>query len=134
MESVFAFVCDFAQASGGKINALGIGFDTFYASEVPHTHRQFFLVMKLRADAVEAGEKDLKISLIDADGKDVIKPITGRMGIPKPSGRTDTMANLTVGFDNVKFQDYGSYALHVVIQGLTLERIPLSVAPPPTTS
>ena len=67
MDQVFAFICDFADASGGKINALGIGFDTIYAKEVPTTHPHFYLVLKLRADAAEAGDKDIRINLIVID-------------------------------------------------------------------
>ena len=39
----FAFLCDHAEVSG-KINALGIGFDTIYARKVPARHPYFFLV------------------------------------------------------------------------------------------
>jgi hypothetical protein len=64
----FAFICDYAEATG-KINALGIGFDTIFAPNVPTKHPSFFLVVQLRASTVEAGDKQLKISLIDADGQ-----------------------------------------------------------------
>ena len=39
----FAFICDYAEVSG-KINALGIGFDTIYSPKVPAKHPLFFLV------------------------------------------------------------------------------------------
>ena len=129
MEPVFAFICDYADAAGGKINALGIGFDTIYAQEVPTTHPHFYLVLKLRADAAEAGGKDIRINLIDADGNDVIEPVTGVQVIPRPKGSAETTANLVVGFSNVQFQKFGSHSLHVVIHGNTMARIPLRVAP-----
>lgn len=129
MEQVFAFICDFADASGGKINALGIGFDTIYAKEVPTTHPHFYLVLKLRADAAEAGDKEIRINLIDADGQDVIEPVLGVQIVPRLSGATETTANLVVGFSNVQFRKFGPHSLHVVIQGNTMARIPLTVAP-----
>ena len=67
----FAFICDHAEVAG-KINALGIGFDTMYAPEVPFKHPSFFLVVQVRASAVEAGEKSLEVHMIDEDGKEII--------------------------------------------------------------
>ena len=133
METVFAFICDSADASGGKINALGIGFDTIYAMNIPTTHPHFYLVLKLRADAAEAGEKDIRINLIDADGQDVREPIKGVQMVARPSGTTETMASLVVGFSNVQFQKFGSHSLHVVIHGNTMARIGLTVAPSQST-
>ena len=50
----FAFLCDHAEVSG-KINALGIGFDTIYARKVPVRHPYFFLVAQFRASIAEIG-------------------------------------------------------------------------------
>ena len=36
----FAFLCDYADASG-KVHALGIGVDNIYAPQVPARHQQF---------------------------------------------------------------------------------------------
>jgi len=134
MDVVFSFICDYAQASGGKVNALGIGFDTIHAASIPTTHRQFFLVAKLRADAVEVGEKTLTVTLIDADGKTVSDPMNGKLDIRVAPGAIETSANFLVGFDNIQFQHYGTYALHVTVDGHSLIRIPITVAPVPSTT
>ncbi len=133
MESLYAFICDYAQSTGNKVSALGVGFDTIYAPTVPTTHRQFFLVAKLSADAAEAGMKNVTINIIDADGNDIIPAVVGQLNIPRPSGPTTT-ANLLIGFDNVLFNDYGDYSIHMVLDGHTLVRIPMSIAKPPTTT
>ena len=78
----FAFICDYAEATG-KINALGIGFDTIYAPNVPAKHPSFFLVIQLRVNVVEAGEKTLEVRLIDEDGKDIIPTVSGKFSIQK---------------------------------------------------
>ena len=56
MHTDFAFVCDAAEATS-KINALGIGFDTIYANQVPVRHPHFSIVLQLRSSAAEAGQK-----------------------------------------------------------------------------
>lgn len=133
MELEFAFICDYAEP-GNKINALGIGFDTIFAQKVPCVHPHFHLVVQLRSSVAEAGRKDVNIRLIDADGKDVIPPFTGTMEVPQPPpGALDTVGKLVVGFGGVNFPAYGHYALHVVVQGNEMVRIPIRIAQPPTT-
>lgn len=133
MDVDFAFICDHAEIAG-KINALGIGFDTIYAAQVPVTHPYFHLVVQLRASVTEAGNKDMEVRLIDADGNDVIPAITSRFEVPRPSAGTEGIARIAVLFQNVAFNDYGSYSVRVIIQGAEMVRIPLRVAPPPQTA
>ncbi len=132
MNPDFAFVCDYAEVTG-KINALGIGFDTIYAPKIPCKHPSFFLVIQLRANVVEAGEKTLEVHLIDEDGKDIIPVLSGKFGIPKPIGGTESIGRIAMQFQNVEFPRYGSYSLHAVVEGLEMVRVPLKVSPPPQT-
>jgi len=99
MKLDFAFICDYAEATR-KINALGIGFDTIYAPKVPCKHPSFFLVIQLRANVVEAGEKNLEVRLIDEDGKDIIPAIGGKFSIPKPSAGTESIGRIAMQFGN----------------------------------
>ncbi|MFC1593171.1 DUF6941 family protein [Candidatus Omnitrophota bacterium] len=128
----FAFICDYAEVTR-KINALGIGFDTIYAPNVPVKHPSFFLVIQLRANVVEAGEKNLEVHLIDEDGKDTIPAIEGKFSIPKPTGGTESKGRIAMQFQNVEFPRYGSYSLHAVVEGLEMVRVPLRISPPPQT-
>jgi hypothetical protein len=133
MDIDFAFICDYADVAG-KINALGIGFDTVYLSAIPGTHRGFYLVVQFRASIVEAGQKDLAIRVIDADGGNVLAPITGQFAIPSQEGRVESVGRIAVAIQNIPFQRHGPYSLHVVVQGQEMVRIPFSVAPPPSTA
>ncbi len=125
----FAFICDYAEVSG-KINAMGIGFDTIYASQVPCKHPHFFFVMQLLASVVEAGEKDLAVHLIDDDGKDILPALKVKFAIP-PAAGTESVARIALQMQNVEFPRYGSYSLHATVGGLEMVEIPLKVSPPP---
>ena len=130
MKVDFAFLCDHAEVSG-KINALGIGFNTIYASKVPARHPYFFLVAQFRASIAEAGEKQLIVRLIDEDGKDLTPEIRTVMSIPKPRpGRLESLGRISIGFNNVAFPRYSNCAVHAVIDGHEMVRIPLSIEPP----
>ncbi len=132
MKLDFAFICDYAEVAG-KINALGIGFDTIYAPKVPCKHPHFFLVIKLRANVVEAGEKNLEVRLIDEDGKDIIPALRGKFIIQKPVAGTESIGRIAMEFGGVEFPRYGSYSLHAVIEGHEMVSLPLTVSPPPQT-
>ena len=130
MKVDFAFLCDHAEISG-KINALGIGFDTIYAREVPARHPYFFLVAQVRASIAEAGDKELTVRLIDEDGKDLTPEIRTVMSIGQPrSGRLESIGRISIGFNNVEFPRYANCSVHAVIDGHEMIRIPLSIEPP----
>jgi hypothetical protein len=126
----FAFICDYAEAAA-KLNALGIGFDTIFAAQLPARHLHFSLVLQLRASITEVGQKKLTVSLIDEDGKDVIPAIEGQFGIARPETGAYSIGRFVVEFGNVEFQHYGSYAVHVVIEGTEITSLPFRVTPPP---
>lgn len=132
MQVDFAFICDYAEATN-KINALGIGFDTILAHQVPTRHPTFFLVIQLRATVVESGEKNFEVHLIDDDGREVIPALKNRINIPRPPSGTESTGRIAMRFDNVEFPRFGSYSIHVLIEGHEMSRIPLRVgqAPPP---
>ncbi|MDD5082675.1 MAG: hypothetical protein PHU08_04805 [Dehalococcoidales bacterium] len=129
----FAFVCDYAELSA-KINALGIGFDTIIASQVPCKHPHFCLVIQLRANVVEVGEKDLEARLIDEDGRDVMPVVKGKFAIPPLVTGTESIGRIAMEFNNIEFPQYGSYSLHAVIEGQEMVRVPLKVSPPPSVN
>lgn len=128
----FAFICDYAEVPG-KINALGIGFDTIHAPKVPATHPHFFLVIQLRASLVEAGEKKLEVRLIDEDGTDIIPTLSAKFTISKPAAGTESIGRIALEFGNVVFPRYCSYSLHATVEGHEMVRVPLKVSPPPQT-
>jgi hypothetical protein len=130
MHTEFAFVCDAAEATT-KINALGIGFDTVYAAQIPVRHPHFSLVLQLRASPAETGQKKIAVSLVDEDGKDVITPIQGQFSIPRTEGRAYGIGRFVMEFNSVEFKNYGTYTLAVTVEGMEVASIPFRVLQPP---
>jgi hypothetical protein len=126
----FAFICDYAEASG-KLNALGIGFDTIFTPKLPARHLHFSLVLQIKASVVEAGQKHIQVNLIDEDGKDVIQPINGQINIPRTDGSAPNTGRFVMEFGNIEFKNYGIYSVRVVIEGLEMASLSFRVAPPP---
>ena len=133
MNTDFAFICDYAEATG-KINALGIGFDTIYAAQLPARHAHFSLVLQLRASVVEVGQKRIQVNLIDEDGQAVVPPVQGQLHVPRAEGASPSVARFVMEFGNLEFKRYGFYSVRVVIEGLEVASIPFRVAAPPARS
>ncbi|RPJ63650.1 MAG: hypothetical protein EHM12_01735 [Dehalococcoidia bacterium] len=130
MQVDFAFICDYADASN-KINALGIGFDTIMAQKAPVKHPSFFLVIQMRATIVEAGEKNFEVHLIDDDGREIVPSLKGKINIPRPPAGTENTGRIAMRYDNIEFPNFGSYSIHIVVEGHEMVRIPLRVAQAP---
>ena len=121
MEVDFAFLCDYAE-NAAKVNALGIGFDTISAPEVPCRHGQMHLVVQFRANVTEQGIKRARIEMIDADGGSVAT-VEGEMDIRVPDGGTEALARLAVAFNGIEFPRFGDYSIHILIDDNEMKRI-----------
>lgn len=130
MKVDYAFICDYAEASG-KLSALGIGFDGIFTSQVPCKHSHFCLVVQLRVSIVEAGLKKIEVHLVDQDGKNVIPIIRGQVVIPKVEGKTESVGRIVMEFGNVEFKNYGPYSVRLTVEGVEMVDIPFAVSEPP---
>ena len=130
MKVDFAFICDYADAMG-KINALGIGFDTIYAPKVPFRHPMFSFVLQLRASVVEVGAKKLEVHLIDEDGNDIIPVLRKDIQVIRPITGVESVAKVALHFRNVEFPRHGSYSLRAVLDGSEIASVPINVNLPP---
>lgn len=129
----FAFLCDYAEQSiGGKIIAMGIGFNNLFVPDLSAPVKPFCLVMNLEAKSSEAGVKKIKIHLMDADGKEIVPPVMGDIQLQPPAVGLRTGAGLVVNYNNLIFPAYGDYNFSVVLDGHEIVSLPLSVMPPPT--
>ena len=131
MDLEFAFLSDFAEESGGKLHALGIGIDTIHAAEAPTRHPLLTMVAQIRYSVAEAGAHRLEVSGYDADGQQIIDRIEGEMALPPVSGGTSGTARVLVNLVGVNFPAYGDYSFHVVLNGVEVSRASVRVAPPP---
>ena len=132
MEVTFTFLCDYADNSGGKLTAVGIGIDTVYAASVPVTHRSFYAVIALRFTSVEVGTKQIALRLVDADGHDIVPGIDQALNVPDPMpGYTYRTQRIVVGLGNVRFEKFGDYAVVFLVNGQEASRTPLKLALPP---
>ena len=130
MDVDYAFLCDAAQDSGGKLHALGIGIDRLIGSELPVTRPIMVAVVQVRYSVAEVGSKELAIRVVDADGGNVIPPIDSRVEFGEPQPGVPGVARYVIELAGLTFPHYGDYAIHVAVGGQEVANLPLSVRAP----
>lgn len=81
MEVKYAFFCDAATVdSAGKLNVLGI-FTNINMVKFPGRYHQMYFVAALEGHRSEIGKHKFKINFVDEDGKEIIKPLEGKLEI-----------------------------------------------------
>ena len=127
MDLGFAFLCDAAQDSGGKLHALGIGVDALHAASLPAIHPHLTLVVRLAYGREDEGSHDFSIAVLDADGKNVVAPVGGQMTLRRNGEDTAGGANLVVDLQNAQFTTFGPHEVSVSVDGRALATLPLAV-------
>lgn len=132
MEVNFAFLCDYADPTGPKLGALGIGIDTIFSMKVPAVHPMIYAVISISFSTTEVGPKQISMHLIDQDGKSVLPPLETTINIDPPlSGLLYRNHRIALAMHGVTFQHYGDYSIRWLVGGQEIKTIPLKVAPPP---
>ena len=64
-------LCDFAQNTpGNKMNIVGT-FNRIFARQIPAVHPLCALAVLMRFEQIEQGTKNIRVSIIDSDGRPV---------------------------------------------------------------
>jgi hypothetical protein len=138
MDVDFAFVCDYADANG-KVNALGIGFDTIFAASAP-TIANFYIVVQLHMDPAEARSLTVRLRLADDEDRNVAPPLelTGEQLdsglkteiVTEPPPGESASIRIITGVRS-PIPRFGQYFVRVSAQGDEIVKIPFRLAPLP---
>lgn len=132
MEVNFAFLCDYADQSGGKMTAVGIGFDTIYSVNVPATHPLFFSVISIKFSSTEVGQKQVGMRLIDEDGNNIVPPMDTTLNVVQPPpGFLYRTQRIALALHGVTFPRHGDYSVSWLVDGQEIKTVHMKVAPPP---
>lgn len=117
-------LCDYAADYGGKLTVVGI-FDTIFARQMPAVHAHCCLAVKLRFEKIEEGQKRVRLTIADDDGK----PVLPAMEIPinvamPPDARTNTI-QVVANIGGMKIERFGEYSIDLALDGRHEGSIPL---------
>ena len=124
-------LCDAATVdAGGKLNILG-SFDRLNAKQVPVTHPQCSVAIKLRFERVEEGKKRLRIAFVDTDGASVMPTLDAEIEVRFPGNDSTSTVSLALNIQQLKLPRFGEYSIDLAVDDRHEASIPLFVPPPP---
>ncbi len=119
-------LCDFAADYGGKLSVVGL-FDSIFARQVPAVHPHCCLAVKLRFDKAEAGQKQLRLTICDDDGKAVLAPMELTINVAMPPDALTNTIQVVANIAGMKIDTFGEYAIDLAIDGRHEGSTPLFV-------
>lgn len=120
-------LCDAATDYQGKLNLLGT-FDSIWAKQMPAIHPQCAVALRIRFLKIEEGEHKVKISIVDGDGKAVVRPIEAGVNIQFKNTLLTSMAtNMILNLQGLNFPVYGEYSIDLAVNGRHELSLPLYV-------
>ncbi len=119
-------LCDAAADYNGKLSILG-AFDAIWARTAPAVHPQCAVALRMRFSRVEEGEHKVRINIVNADGKSVVKPFETSAKIQYKEHVNSIAANMILNLHGIKFPDFGDYSIDLTLNGKHEASLPLFV-------
>ena len=120
-------LCDAATDYQGKLNILGT-FDSIWSKQMPAAHPLCAVALRLRFQKMEEGEHKVRISIIDEDGKEVVKPVEASVNVQfKNVPLSSLSTNMILNLQGLKFPKYGEYSIDLAIDGRHEASLPLYI-------
>jgi hypothetical protein len=134
-------LCDFAQNTpGNKMNIVGT-FNRIFARQIPAVHPLCALAVLMRFQQIEQGTKNIRVSIIDSDGRPVVPILEAQLNVQISPNELDASVPLAVVIQQISLPRYGEYSVDLAVDGRQEASIPLYVLqaplpqqmPPPPT-
>ena len=126
MDIQIAALCDAATDSHGKLNILGT-FDTINAGQMPAVHPQCSIALRLVFSKMEEGQKEMKLTFVDEDGKLVMPGIDIPVDVQVPDDTSFISRNFIINIQQLRFERAGLYGIDIAVAGHHIGSIPLLV-------
>lgn len=127
MQVDYAFLCDAAAEGGGKIHALGIGFERITIRQLPAVHPRAVAVVRFTFNRDDLGSLPFRVRVSDGDGRDVATPVEGQINLALPENTDRGRANIVVDLVQMDLQTAGPHEVAIVLAGRELASLPFEV-------
>jgi hypothetical protein len=124
-------LCDFAQNTpGNKMNIVGT-FNRIFARQIPAVHPLCALAVLMRFEQIEQGTKNIRVSIIDSDGRPVVPILEAQLNVQISPKESDTSVPLAVVIQQISLPRFGEYSVDLAVDGRQEASIPLYVLQAP---
>lgn len=117
--------CDAAKDYFGRVSIIGAT-DTIVGGSFPMQIDHCALVMRFRVSRIEEGKHQVRVVIMDTDGKAVVN-LDGQMNIRFPEGASSAGANLVININGLRIQGPGEHSINVAVDGIETGSAPLYV-------
>jgi hypothetical protein len=119
-------LCDFAQTDRQKMTIVG-AFSVVYSRQAPVVHPLCSLAIKMRFERIEEGEKRIRISIIDSDGKPILPTLEAQLNIHFKPDDSVAMSHIALLIQQIKLPSFGEYSIDLAVDGRQEASTPLFV-------
>lgn len=124
-------LCDFAQNTpGNKMNIVGT-FNRIFARQIPAVHPLCALAVLMRFQQIEQGTKNIRVSIIDSDGRPVVPTLEAQLNVQISPNESDASVPLAVVIQQISLPRFGEYSVDLAVDGRQEASIPLYVLQAP---
>jgi hypothetical protein len=116
-------LCDFAADYAGKLNVIGV-FDSIFAKQMPAVHPHCCIAVKLRFEKIEEGQKRVRLSVSDADGKSILPPIEIPVTVSMPPHIHTNTIQVVANIGGLKIERFGEYSIDLAVDSRHEASIP----------
>ncbi len=128
MQTLAAILCDSASDYQGKLCVLG-AFDSIYAGRFPAVHPHCALAIRLLFKDEEEGKHEMKIRLVDTDGKNVLPDQGGptiQFEVPEiPDDTFFISRNFVLDLNGLPLPKPGQYSFDISVGNQMIAQVPL---------
>ena len=119
-------LCEFAKAERGKMTIVN-AFNRIVAKQAPVVYPLCALAAIMRFERIEEGEKHVRVSIIDSDGKPVMPTLQAQINIQLRPNESDATVHFALLIQQIKLPNFGEYSIDLAIDGRQEASTPLYV-------
>ncbi|MBI3876034.1 MAG: hypothetical protein HY300_08790 [Verrucomicrobia bacterium] len=102
-------------------------FDTIGAAKFPIKHPHCAIALRILFRDEDRGRHNLKFSLIDEDGRNLLPKLDAAMDVALPENLFFASSNMIFNLQGLEFSRPGQYSIDITLDGSMIARIPLQV-------
>ena len=121
-------LCREARYNGQVLDVTG-AFDIFVTPRVPLVVPVCWLAGRVRFERIEEGPHQIKIMIIDADGRPVVPEIVEDLSVQFAGVLPTVCKAFAIQFAKLVLPEHGEYAIKVAVDRISLASVPLYVLP-----
>lgn len=120
-------LCKAAVVEHGSLSILS-AIDRLHASAVPCVLARCSVAIRIRFDRIESGEHDLKVHIVDADGKGVMQPLQAKLRVQSGESHRSAAICLVIDVNGLSLPSFGEYSIDLAVDSLHVGSTPFNLS------